>query len=259
MSNNIYHDFFQTLKKYLEILEIDKKHNGIYPCTNEEVKYLKLKYKNIPLAYEEYLMSIGKQFLFEFMNAENMSYDGLEYADEFSKEVFEDNNVNINRQILVISERRNDYVSFIYLDENDNPPIWIISHYVNEEDREKNLAKRKNKFTDLFLSFFNDTLNDFPATFSFVTENEINENENIVRDRYMNWFRNLLEVKKTIDNATENNLLVNELNNVFLNYFIPGEETIKNELAEDEKRNLLKYQANKKPITLLEKFKKLFK
>ena len=257
--SNIYHDFFQKLKLYLEILEIDKKHHGINNCSDEEIENLTVKYGKLPTAFEEYLKSIGKTLLFEFMNAENMSYEGLDYAEEFSKEVFEENKISFNRPLLVISERRNDYVSFIYLDENENPSVWITSHYWDDEfEKEKNLSKRTNKFTDIFLSFFNSTLNDFTATFHFVNDEEKNENENVVRDRYMNWFRNLLKVNEIIKLKKEDNLLIAELNNIFLSYYIPGEETIKKELAEDDQRKKLEYLKNNKPNSILDRIKKFF-
>ncbi len=72
--SNIYQDYFETLKYYLLELKIEVEKTK--SCTEQEVKSLEYIYGPLPLAYKEYLKSIGKKMLFIFMDGENMSYKG---------------------------------------------------------------------------------------------------------------------------------------------------------------------------------------
>ncbi|WP_299365891.1 SMI1/KNR4 family protein [Winogradskyella sp.] len=229
--NNIYKDFFITLNEYLITLEIDKKHKGIEGCSIQEIESIEKRKGNLPLAYKEYLKSIGKKFLFEFMDAENMAFDDLDYIEQFGKEVFETNQLKMERPFMVISERRNDYITLIYLDEGDNPKTWIMSEYWDSEQKVENLEIRTDSFTDLILGFFQQSLINFPFTFNFVTEEEKKEDKDVVKKRYINWFKNLKSIEEEINlNGSKNNLLIKKLNTKFLDYYRPNEATINTEL-----------------------------
>lgn len=226
--NNIYKEFFTALKEYLITLEIDKEHEGIEGCSNQEIESIEKRKGNLPIAYKEYLKSIGKKFLFEFMDAEDMAFDDLDYIEQFGKEIFETNQLKMKRPFMVISERRNDYITLIYLDEGDNPKTWIMSEYWDEEKGE-NLEIRTDSFTDLFLVFFKQSLINFPFTFNWVTE-EDRKDKDVVKKRYMNWFRNLQSIEERINSNNSNNTLVKELNAKFLDYYLPSKATILEEL-----------------------------
>ena len=130
MEKNLYKEYFRTLKYYLTILNVDKG-KGLIGCTEEEIDSIKSKKENFPLAYEEYLRSIGKKFLFEFMDAEDMAFEDLDYINEFANDVFENNSITLENEFLILSERRNDYISLIFTKE-ENPAVWIMSECWDE-------------------------------------------------------------------------------------------------------------------------------
>ena len=232
---NIYKEYFQTLKEYLTILKIDKNTKGIAGCDDDDIKALIDKKGKLPLAYEEYLRSIGKFFLFDFMDAENMSYEDLDYTTEFGEQIFESNNFTANQPVIIISERRNDYISLIYPDEGDNPKVWIMSEYWDDDEEGENLTTRMNSFTDLIDSFFTQTLINHTAGFHFVSS-EIPENEveNHIRNLYLKWFTGLKIIKTRVDHYAGNNVLINNLNEIFMSYYSINENFINEELNDNK-------------------------
>lgn len=229
--NNIYEEFFSTLKDYLVLLGIDKE-KGIDGCSDHEIESIEARKGDLPLAYREYLKSMGKHFLFEFMDAEDMSFDDLDYIEEFGREVFEENSFAPDKPYMVISERRNDYITFIYLDEGDNPKTYIMSEFWDEEEGD-NIQERTSSFTDLILVFFQQSLIYFTASFHFVDEHE--KDKNIVKKRYLNWFKNLRTIADKIDRNTSDNTLIKDLNNRFLEYYNQNKDAITKHLSENEK------------------------
>ncbi|MBA5630541.1 SMI1/KNR4 family protein [Moheibacter lacus] len=216
--SNIYREYFETLKNYLLILKIDA-NKEICGCNDDEIKKLESEKGKIPLAYEEYLRSIGKKFLFQFMDAENMAFEDLEYINEFADEVFTNNSQKFEKSIFVISERRNDYISLIYADE-ENPKVWIMSEYWDEENGE-NLSLRTSSLTDLMNVFFEQTLRNHPFSFHFVSE-EVVDTKKHIKDLYTDWFNNILKVKQYIEDtkySTHENSLIVHLNYILLDYY----------------------------------------
>jgi hypothetical protein len=234
--NNIYKDFFDLLKIYLDELEIDKNEYEISGCTEEEIKKIEKKHGNIPLAYREYLKSIGKDFLFQFMDAEDMSYKNLNHIWNFGKEVFKNNKTKIEKQNIVISERRNECISFIYLNEDDDPKVWIISKYWNDKDDDENLTVRANSFTELILYFFSQTLRNQTYGFHFVNSEE--KSKNNVKDKYIKWAKGLAKIKELTTNYNGDNKLIINLNDLFLNYYDNNQKNINSMLKNNN--NILK-------------------
>lgn len=239
---NVYQEFFEVLKSYLLELGVEEKHDGIEGCSEAEIQSLENKVGKLPLAYRAYLKSIGKKFLFEFMDAEDMAFDDHDYIEEFAAEVFEENNLVIERPHLVISERRSEYISLIYLDEGDNPKTWIMSEYWDEEDKGDNLRVRTNSFTDLMLGFFSSTLHYFPATFLFVTQEE----KKNVEKRFERYNKSQKKIAQQIRKSQTNNTIVKKLNEIFMSYY-----NAENGIEDDKKEQLsTENQVNtKKPST----------
>lgn len=268
LKQNSYKEYFDTLKYYLTILNIDKG-KGLLGCTEEEIESIKSKKENFPLAYEEFLRSIGKKFLFEFMDAENMAFEDLGYINEFASEVFSNNSLKLENEFLVISERRNDYISIIFT-ENENPPVWMMSEYWNEKDGE-NLSIRTKSFTDLMNVFFRQTLQNHTASFHFVSS-KIKDTEKYIRNKYISWAKGLNQIKEKIDDNKTENSLVNQLNQYFLDYYLPNKNAFAEILNDNKSKQSNKQEGktiiegskakeynSEKKQTLLEKFFNLFK
>ncbi|MBW7674947.1 hypothetical protein [Chryseobacterium chendengshani] len=270
MEKNLYKEYFKTLKYYLTVLNIDKD-KGLIGCSEEEIDSIKSKKDNFPLAYEEYLRSIGKKFLFEFMDAEDMAFEDLDYINEFANDVFENNSLRLENEFLVLSERRNDYISIIFTKE-ENPAVWIMSEYWDESKGE-NLSIRTKSFTDLMNEFFRQTLQNHTSSFHFVSS-KIKDTEKYIENKYISWVKGLNEIKQKIDDDKIENNLVNQLNQYFLDYYIPNISAFtkilsdskskqnnkreEKDIAEENKRQVKEYIPEKKQ-TLLEKFFNLFK
>ncbi|MFK7946921.1 MAG: SMI1/KNR4 family protein [Saprospiraceae bacterium] len=231
--NNVYKEFFEVLKSYLVELGIEEKHKGIEGCSKAEIQALEKRVGQLPLAYKEFLSSIGKQFLFEFMDAEDMAFDDLDYIEEFGKEVFEENKLVIERPYMVISERRNEYISLIYLDSDDNPKVWIMTEYWDDNDDGENLVVRTESFTDLILAFFSQMLGYYTAGFHFVTA-EDQKDEDVIKKRYMKWYKSLVKIEKQIEENQTDNPFIKELNERLLGYYLPSKPFILDELADFE-------------------------
>lgn len=212
---NIYKEYFDTLKYYLTILKIDNE-KEISGCNEEDITKLKSSKENFPIAYEEYLRSIGNKFLFDFMDAENMSFEDLDYINKFANHVFEYNSLKLEKEYLVISERRHDYISLIFTDE-ENPKVWIMSEYWDEKKGD-NLSIRTDSFTDLMNLFFRQTLRNHTASFHFVPS-RIKNTEKYIKNKYLEWSDAVQEIKLSIKNNHVNNPLINKLNEEFLNYY----------------------------------------
>lgn len=268
LKQNSYKEYFDTLKYYLTILNIDKG-KGLLGCTEEEIESIKSKKENFPLAYEEFLRSIGKKFLFEFMDAEDMAFEDLDYINEFASEVFSNNSLKLENEFLVISERRNDYISIIFT-ENENPPVWMMSEYWNEKDGE-NLSIRTKSFTDLMNVFFRQTLQNHTASFHFVSS-KIKDTEKYIRNKYISWAKGLNQIKEKIDDNKTENSLVNQLNQYFLDYYLPNKNAFAEILNDNKSKQSNKQEGktiiegskakeynSEKKQTLLEKFFNLFK
>jgi len=215
MKDQHYHQFFSTLKAYLIELGIDKERE-IVGCHEDDIGLLENRVGKLPLAYIAYLETIGKTFLFEFMNAENMSFDSREHIEEFAADVFAENKICLDRPHLVISERRNEYISLIYLDEGDNPSTWIMSEYWDKES--ENLELRTHSLTLLMTHYFESTLEGHPAGFHFVTPEE-SKDPDIVQNRYLEWFDRLRNVREHIRNHSSENSLIQGLNEKFMLYW----------------------------------------
>lgn len=270
MTKNIYKEYFETLKHYLKILNIDRD-KGLIGCTEEEINGMKSKKVNFPIVYEEYLRSIGKKFLFEFMDAEDMAFEDLDYINEFAEDVFDNNSLKLEKELLVISERRNDYISLIFT-QYENPEVWIMSEYWDEKEG-ANLSVRTKSFTDLMNVFFRQTLQNQTASFHFVSS-KIKDTEKYIRNRYISWAKGLNEIKEKIDENKTENILVNKLNQCFLDYYIPNKNVFAEILNESKSKQNNKQEEKKideinKPQTknynyknkqtLIEKFLNLFK
>lgn len=246
--NNVYKEFFEVLKSYLVELGIEAKHKGIEGCSQAEIQALENRIGKLPLAYKEFLSSIGKKFMVDFMDAEDMAFDDLDYIEEFGREVFKENKLVIERPHMVISERRSDYISLIYLDEGDNPKVWIMSEYWDENDEGDNLVVRTESFTDLMLAFFSSTLGYFTAGFHFVTEEEMKD-EDFIKKRYIKWYKSLVKIEKQIKEAPTDNSLIKDLNERILGYYLPNKSFILDELADFEYKYLSFFVKNKRKLS----------
>ena len=249
MSN--YKVFFETLKGYLVELGVDK--NNIEGCTNEEIFTIENRLGNLPLAYKEYLSNIGKKFLFEFMDAEDMAFEDLEYIENFAKEVFRENKLKIERPYIVISERRNDYITLIYLDEGDNPTTWVMSEFWHGDSSD--LVIRTDTFIDLIIIFFLQTLLYFPASFYFVTKEE-QKDEDVVKKRYSKWYRGLKKIRESIKENSENNEFLKKLNSRFLSFYHTNEKLINQQLNNNNNSSLKENYNTNKFIKLLKEILK---
>lgn len=218
---NIYADFFSELKHFLIELGIDKKEE-IIGCTESEILLIEEKAETeLPVAYKEYLKSIGKYFLFEFFDAEQMSYDDFEDINEYVNDALEETNYKFDKKFFPISHRRYDYFRFIYLNESDNPDVWFFDEY---PDNGIHIENSKQNFTKMILNFFSQILINKPFGFSWVSEEDEKKNKNIIRDRYLNWFKSLLELKQRIENSKNDNRLILELHKRFISYLTPENE-----------------------------------
>lgn len=179
-----------------------------------------------------------------------MAFDDLDHIDEFGKEVFEENKLTIERPHLVISERRSEYITLIYLDEGDNPRTWIMSDYWDEEKDGENLVVRTKSFTDLMLIFFSSTLKYHTAGFHFVTEEE-SKDEEIIQKRYLKWFKSLKKIADSIGENKVTNTMVRKLNERFMSYYLANEAFINEKL--NENNNVRQYHIKTEHNTNKEK------
>ncbi|WP_316830945.1 SMI1/KNR4 family protein [Pedobacter aquatilis] len=214
---NIYKDFFTALKKLIIELNIEEEFN-IKGCTDEEIELLEKRYETLPLAYIEYLKSMGKESLWHFFDGEEISYEDLDDLNEFANKKIKKSGINITRKILAISHYRYDYFTFFYLNErhkNPDPKIWMF-------DPSQNLKKIKlseNAFTDMILFFLERSLKNHPNGFYFVSEEDKRKNPNVIKSRFFEWFTAVKKKYNEVVNINSENLLINDLNIKIINYY----------------------------------------
>ncbi len=213
---NIYIEYFQTLKAYLSLLGIDK-NTGLAGCSDEEIASLIREKGELPATYEAYLRTIGKKFLFDFMDAENMAYDHLGDINQFALKTFKRNSLEPESTFLVISERRYEYISLIHVGEDD-PQVWIMSEFWDSSDGE-NLTIRNNSFTELINSFFRRCLSGYPASFGWVPEGE--DRAAYIDMQFKAWEDGINGIAEQISSAGAgiHNPLVISLNQIFLEFY----------------------------------------
>lgn len=209
--SNIYKEYFLTLKNYLNILEIDK--NKILGCNDNSISILQTKYGKLPLAYEEFLRNIGARNLFEFMNAEDMSYDNHEIIYDLYCEVFEGNLDKINANYIPISERHMDYIILIKRDK-ENPEVCSPKSCYGTN---KEIETLHSTFTDMINMFFKQSLNNHSYSFYFVSSNTKNPEKNFKKN-ISKHIKSLNKIEEIILKYDKDNYLISDLNNIFLNY-----------------------------------------
>lgn len=223
-SNN-YRDYFLRLKEYLVELRIDSD-SAIQGCSDDEIKALESLYGKLPLAYIEYLKSIGRNHLFQFMDAEDMSYNSFDYIKEFGEEVFQENDLKLERPHLVISERRNEYITMIYLDEAENPKTWIMSECWDESKEGNNLEIRAKSFISLMTGFFRMSLINTPFSFNFV-DSKLKNPEKVIKTRYDKWSVAVSNINNRAKEEITDNVLIKELNQTVIDHYNPNQSKFK--------------------------------
>jgi len=215
MENNIYHEFFEELKKFLLDLGIENEEK-VKGCTDEEIQQIEEQFGKLPLAYKEYLKIIGRKFLWSFFDAEQFSYEDYKDIQKFMKRVIKTTNFVSDKKFIPISHRRYEYLRLIYTDgNNDDPELFYLVEYPYED--EVNPIPSEKNLTKTMIAFFRSTLKNYPFSFFWVTEEEKNENSNVVEDRYLKWLLGLNKIKNELTKT--NNPLINELHNVFMTYY----------------------------------------
>ncbi|RKR10766.1 hypothetical protein C8C82_2759 [Flavobacterium sp. 81] len=175
-----------------------------------------------------------KNFLFEFFDGEQFSYQDYEDIREHVNDTLEETKFKFEKDIFPISHYRYDYFTFFYKDESDNPKVWLYKQYVQEN--EKNPKLMETQFTDTIIMFFQRILVNKTAGFHWVTAEEEKNNKNIVEDRYIKWFSSLFKMKKWIENSKSDNVLVKKLHYSFSEYYLRNENQI---VAELQKKRIL--------------------
>jgi hypothetical protein len=238
MENNIYREFFEELKMFILNLGIEKEEK-VQGCTEDEIQQIEEQFGELPLAYKEYLKTIGRKFLFSFFNAEQFSYEDYEDIQEFTNEVIENTNFASDKKLLPISHRRYEYVRFIYLETGeDDPLIWYLVEDPDEDEGEVNPIPSEKNLTEIMTIFFSATLRNHPFSFNWVTDEEEKENPNIIEDRFTKWLLALHKIKNELKKT--NNPLINDLHEIFLNYYDINKESDEEELDQKEPTELHK-------------------
>jgi len=213
---NHYDAFFQELKSFIVDLGIEKQ-KDVQGCNSEEIKQIEDKFGDLPLAYKTYLKVIGRNFLFNFFDAEQFSYSDYEDIQEFASEFFENINFYSGRKIIPIAHRRYDYLRIIFLDEEkDNPDLWEL---FDSHKEEKIPVSSNQTLTELMVSYFQMALLNHSYSFNFVSEKDLLKNPKLIKKRYKCWFAALDEKKLYIDNCNTTNTDIKKLHKVFLNYY----------------------------------------
>lgn len=188
-----------------------------------------------------------------------MAFDDLGYIWEVGENAFSNSKKAITEPYIIISERRNDYVSLIYLNESANPKVWIMDCYWDEDDDGENLVVRANSFTDLMISFFSQTLVNHPFGFHWVTKEEKEENSNIIQDRYKKWLTGLATINQRIKSSNNENEIIDKLNRTFIDYYMSNEQSLSLGLAEDQVANEAESATLKTHKNIIQKFLAYFR
>lgn len=241
MTENRYHDFFSELKYFIIELGID--HGKIVGCSDHEIASIESRIGTaLPEAYKEYLKSVGKKFLFEFFDAEQMSFEDYDDINEYVTNTLTETGFTFEREVFPISHRRYDFFRFFYLNESDNPDIWFFDEYPEDG---KHTQNSRQTFVQMILDFFSQALSNQTAGFHWVTSEETKKNENIVRDRYLKWFEANLKLKNRTRETHTDNSFVLELYKTFNAYFSPANERTALEELGKYKNNTAKNNSDK--------------
>lgn len=233
MTDNIYADFFSELKHFLIVLDIDSEQ--IAGCSDEQIMAIEQRIGNIlPTSYKDYLKSMGRNCLFDFFDAEQMSFEDYEDIDEYVSRTLSQVNFTFEREFFPISHRRYDFFRFFYLNESDNPDIWFFDEYPQNGEHTENSGQT---FIQMILIFFSEILNNKTAGFHWASDEDIKNNENIVRDRYLQWFEANLKLKDHILQMKTDNPFILELYERFNAYLNPQNERNAIEQLKKYKKN----------------------
>lgn len=118
-----YKQFYSNFKSFLIEREIEQK-NDIIGCSEKNIEQLEKQFGQLPLAYKEYLLAIGKKHLTTLFDCDDYSIDNLEYAHEIADEILKEDNYTINTPYIVLSEHHGYNFTYIHINEH-NPPVYL--------------------------------------------------------------------------------------------------------------------------------------
>lgn len=256
--NSIYKDFFQELKKLIIDLDLLGRHfeykDKLGWCTEEEVEKLEEEIGKLPLAYREYLLSIGKNYLFLYFDAENYFWESREYRKKLADKILTERglsktNNRFKKKYFEIGHGRMDqYFAYIYLDEDD-PLIWIVTDYAGEK------ISHIGKFTDFILKGFNFSLIHKTTDMQWgLTQEELAKHPNYIRDKFSEFNKNLDIVNNYIKSRKNtNNKLILELYESFEWYYkeYKGDEEKSEEQKPEEEKPEKEKPTSKSKINVI--------
>lgn len=192
--------------------------------------------------------------MWSFFDAEQFSYEDYEDITEFASETFEELNFKPHKKILPVAHRRYDYLRFIYEDDKEDPEMWILLPYPDKN--EENPYNSKWNLTDTLISYLKSSLHYRWGTFHFVNSEDVKKNPDLIRDRYIEWQKDLVTVKAHLDILQTKNEYVIKLKDSFLEYYYANEDFVNQDIKkvwqEKEKDKLREKQNQTAPKASIE-------
>ncbi len=206
-TQNPFDPFYAELAHFIETLQLLQiGYDRVEGFSEEEIQSIESKQSaTFPLSYRSYLRFFGKSRLFFFFDGNNLIWDKTDDRKVLIEEILTElglpkDTSPLDRPWCSIGQQRmEDYVTFILLDESDNPPLRFLNRDPNEPFSTNGETLPKVLANCLLVAMLNK-----PSSIVFtVSTKDLEENPKVVQDRWKAWSEGYQAIKQRIAERQE--------------------------------------------------------
>ncbi|MEO1715083.1 MAG: SMI1/KNR4 family protein, partial [Bacteroidota bacterium] len=204
---NPFDPFYAELAHFIETLQLLQiGYDRVQGFSEEEIQAIESKQSiAFPLSYRSYLRFFGKSRLFFFFDGNSLIWDQTDERNRLVEEILAELGLSKDTSPLdrpwcsIGQQRMEDYVTFLLLDESDNPPLRFLNRDPNEPFSTNGDTLPKVLSNCLLVAMLNK-----PSSIAFaVSAKDLEENPNVVQDRWKAWSEGYQAIKKRIEDRMQ--------------------------------------------------------
>lgn len=206
-TSNPFDPFYAELVHFIETLQLLQiGYDQVEGFSEEELQAIESKQSAaFPLSYRSYLRFFGKSRLFFFFDGNSLIWDQTDERNGLVEEILSElelpaDSPPLDRPWCPIGQQRmEDYVTFLLLDESDNPPLRFLHRDPNEPFSTNGETLPQVLANGLLVAMLNK-----PSSIAFtVSTKDLEENPNVVQDRWKAWSEGYQAIKQRIAERQE--------------------------------------------------------
>ncbi|MEM1219970.1 MAG: SMI1/KNR4 family protein [Bacteroidota bacterium] len=204
---NPFDPFFKELAHFIETLQLYQiGYDRVEGFSDEEIQAIEdQQAAAFPAVYRSYLSVFGKSRLFFFFDGNSLIWEETDYRDKLVEEILTELDLPkdtppMDRPWCPIGQQRMEgYVTFLLLDESDNPPLRFLNRDPSEPFSTNNETLPKVLSNCLLVAMLNK-----PSSIAFmVSSKDLEANPNVVQDRWRAWSEGYQAIKKRVEDKLD--------------------------------------------------------